>query len=175
MLAIVSLAITSCARTPSDRVGPSPEATTKPSTTSDPPPPPPADLELADVHCQYGGAAPAFFVWVEATARERNTGLRATRYEVADKTGVFVSSTSGMFPIAVRVRAGAMGNGDVKNLTTPLEAGAHVHLEVFGPLSFDAFGPKVDYPTEDRAFRVSLVADQGAWTIAGKCVVGASG
>jgi hypothetical protein len=172
-LTIVTAAM-ACARTQPDRVGPAPETTTLPSTTSAPAPPPP-DLELTDVRCQYGGTAPAFFVWVEATARTRITGLRATRYEIADKSGAFVSGVASALPIAVRVRAGKNGEGDVKPLATPLEAGAHVHLEVFGALAFDAFGPKVEYPNEDRAFRVSLVADSGAWTITGKCVVGPAG
>ncbi|MEO7096588.1 MAG: hypothetical protein ABI175_25240 [Polyangiales bacterium] len=167
--------IVGCGRTPPDRVGPSPESKPAPSTTTPPTQPPPADLTFTDVYCQYGGTAPAFFIWAEATARTRITGLRATAYEIADKAGTFVSGVSGAFPMAVRVRKDKKGVGDVTYLTTPLEAGTTVHLEVFGGLAFTAFGPKVDYPNDDRGFRVELVADQGMWTITGTCVVGPSG
>jgi hypothetical protein len=173
-LLVIALATASCARGAPDHAGPSPENKPAPSTTVPPAPPPPA-LAFTDVYCQYGGTAPAFFVWSEATANVRITHLRATSYEIADKSGAFVSGVSGAFPIAVRIRQGKKGVGDVKDLVTPIEAGTTVHLEVFGGLAFTAFGPKVDYPTEDRRFRVELFADQGTWTITGTCVVGPAG
>ena len=173
LLFIVALCI-SCARTQPDRVGPSPESKPAPSTTIAPASAPP-DLAFAEVYCQYGGTAPAFFVWAEATAGKRITHLRATSYEIVDKSGAFVSGVSGTMPITVRVRKGKKGDGDVTELTTPIEAGTAVHLEVAGGLAFTAFGPKVEYPTDDRAFRVQLVADEGMWTVTGKCVVGPAG
>jgi hypothetical protein len=172
---ILALGAMGCSRTPPDRVGPSPESKPAPSITADPPAPPTPDLAFAEIYCQYGGTAPAFFVWAETTATKRITGLHATSYEIADKSGAFVSGVSSAFPIAVRLRKDKKGNGDVKELTTPIEAGATLHLEIFGGLAFTAFGPKVEYPTDDRAFRVQLVADQGTWTLTGKCVVGPAG
>jgi hypothetical protein len=172
---LLALGIAACSRTPPDRVGPSPENAPASSHTSESPAPSPSDLAFAEVRCQYGGTEPAFFVWIETTAAKRITGLKATSYEIADKSGAFVSGVSPAFPIAVRVRKDENGVGDVKDLTMPIEAGASLHLEVFGGLAFTAFGPKVDYPTDDRAFRVRLVADQGDWTITGTCVVGPAG
>lgn len=151
----------SCTRSP-ERIAPVPE----PSIT---PAPPPA-LVITAPHCQYGGTAPAFFVWVEASAARQIGDVRARTFEIANK-GAFVNGASGK--IDVRKRDGANGQGNVKSIAT-IEQGA-THLEVFGPLSLSAFGPGASYPTEDRRFRVELETSAGSHVIEGLCVVGPAG
>jgi len=137
-----------------------------------PPPAPAPDLQFAEMHCTYGGTAPAFFVWLETKANTRITELRATKFEIETKKG-FVSGASG--DILVRVREKPKGEGNVKTLTTPIEKGASIHLEVFGGLAFTAFGPGVTYPSDDRVVRVELVAKEGMWTLSTTCIVGPAG
>jgi len=169
LLVFAALAI--CCTRSADRVGPSPENKVEP--VPPPSPPPMTLLTFGDVRWTYGGTAPAFFVWAEATTRVRVTNLRATSFEITAKGVAWVSGAQST--IAVRKRAHANGQGDVAVLTTPIEPGAPIHLEVFGPLALSPFGHDAGYPTEDRAFRVELVADQGKWTLTGKCVVGPAG
>lgn len=166
--ALAVWSLLACARSP-ERIGPSPDNKSAPTS----PPPEPPKLTLTDVRCVYGGTAPAFFVWTEARSNVRVTNLKATRFEITGKGATWVSGAAAT--IAVRTRQKANGEGDVTELKAPLEAETPVHLEVFGALALAPFGPGASYPTDDREFRVELVADQGRWTLGGRCAVGPAG
>lgn len=167
LLLVAALLACGCARNEAP-IRPAPE----PSVPA-PAPPPPPDLVFDRVRCIYGGTAPAFFVWAEVTAHGRVEGLTAKRFEITDASGAFVSGAAST--IDVRRRKGPNGEGDVELLQTPLEHGQTLHLEVFGALSLAPFGKAATYPTDDRAFRVELVAGPRIWTIKGTCVVGPAG
>ncbi len=129
-------------------------------------------LTFRETRCVVGGTKPAAFVWTEANVGVRLTHLRATKFELRDKTGALVNGVGG--PILLRGRSGPNGEGDVRALSSGLSPGT-VHLEVFGELALDAYGPGVTYPTEPRAFRAELVSDQGTFALTGVCEVGPAG
>jgi hypothetical protein len=162
---LLFVALIACTRS-TERITPAPE----PSIAPAPSPPPPPALVLDKVRCQYGGTAPAFFVWVEATATREIRDVQAKTFEVATK-GAFVNGASST--IDVRKRDGANGEGNVKSIAV-IDPGA-THLEVFGPLAMTPFGAGASYPTEDRKFRVELETSAGRFVLEGTCVVGPAG
>lgn len=166
-LVVAALLACGCARSEAP-IRPAPEPSIPASAT-----PPPPDLAFDRVRCIYGGTAPAFFVWAEVTAHGRVEGLTAKRFEITDATGAFVSGAAST--VDVRRRKGTNGEGDVEVLKTPLEDGQTLHLEVFGPLSLAPFGKTATYPTDARAFRVTLTAGTRTWTLEGTCEVGRAG
>lgn len=167
---LLVLVLVGCARKEAP-IGPVPDKSSAPPTT--PAPPPPSDLVFTDVTCTYGGTAPAFFVWAEVAATGPVHGLRATTFEIHDKAGAFVSGA--LTTIDLRKRKGPKGEGDVESLKGPILGGEKLHVEVFGPLRLAPFGSTAGYPTDDRPFRVELVAGTQTWTLTGTCKVGPAG
>lgn len=163
------VAAAACGRKDGAPIGPVPDK----SASAPAPPPPESDLVLGDVTCTYGGTAPAFFVWVEATTKTGIAGLRANSFDITNKGGAWVSGV--LTTIELRRRKGKNGAGDVEPLKGPLVAGEAVHLEVFGPLHLGPFGSTATYPTDDRPFRVELAAGAQRWLVTGTCKVGPAG
>jgi hypothetical protein len=126
-------------------------------------------LAFGETKCVVGGSKPAVFVWTETRVGTKQTHLRATKFELRDKSGALVPGVSG--PLMLRGRSGPNGQGDVRSLSG-LEPGT-LHLEVFGELDLSVYGGS--YPTEMRAFRAELVSDQGTFALIGTCEVGAAG
>lgn len=136
---------------------------------------PPANVDpitFGETKCVTGGTKPAVFVWTEANVGLKLTHLRATKFELRDKTGALVNGVSG--PVMLRGRSGPNGEGDVRALSSGVVPGT-IHLEVFGELALDAYGPGATYPTEPRSFRAELVSDQGTFALTGTCDVGPAG
>ncbi len=129
-------------------------------------------LTFGETKCTVGGTKPALFVWTETRVGLKLTHLRATKFELRDKAGNLTSGVSG--PLMLRARSGPNGQGDVRSLASGLEPGT-IHLEVFGELALDVYGPSATYPTEARSFRAELVSDQGTFTLTGTCEVGPAG
>lgn len=165
MRALLVIVLCACTRS-SERIAPAPE----PSIVTPSPLPPPPPLVLESPTCQYGGTAPAFFVWVEARATREVRDVKAKTFQIASK-GAFVNGASAT--IDVRRRDGSKGQGDVHSIST-IAPGAS-HLEVFGALAMAPFGAGATYPTEDRKFRVELETSVGSFVIEGTCVVGPAG
>lgn len=131
-----------------------------------------APLTFGETKCVVGGTKPAVFVWTEADVGVQLTHLRATKFELRDKSGALVNGVSG--PVMLRGRSGPNGQGDVRALSGGVAPGT-IHLELFGELALDAYGPGATYPTEPRSYRAELVSDQGTFTLTGTCEVGPAG
>jgi len=129
-------------------------------------------LTFGETKCVTGGTKPALFVWTEAHIGTKLTHLRATKFELRDKTGALVQGVNG--PLMLRGRSGPNGQGDIRSLSAGLLPGT-IHLEVFGELALDAYGKGATYPTEPRSFRVELESDQGQFALIGTCEPGPAG
>ncbi len=163
--AVVAFSTLSCGRKDTTPIGPTPEKSLPSSTPTAAP-----TLLLTDVSCTVGGTAPALFVGARATPQTPIVGLRANRFELAAKTGAFVSGVVGALTVRKRI-----GPGDVSPIVGTLAAGDTFQLEVFGALELAVYGPKAGYPTEARAFRVELAAGTQTWLLTGTCTVGPAG
>ncbi|MGZ3418605.1 MAG: hypothetical protein ACXVEE_12105 [Polyangiales bacterium] len=125
-----------------------------------------------DVRCVYGGTAPAFFVWAEATAKSRVHNLRAKSFEIRAPDAGWVDGTDGAVTLRTRSKK---GEGDVGTVPATLEPGVTFHLEVFGAVRLSAFEIGATYPTDARPFRAVLVSDEGTYTLSAICAVGPAG